>query len=75
MFYCEPCRVARHWPKSPVGSRGRCECCGQPAFCYDTPSFLLPDPSDRAARDAMPVAVTFDHDDEAILAALVKKEA
>ncbi|MCK4800069.1 hypothetical protein KAS31_03765 [Candidatus Parcubacteria bacterium] len=47
MFYCEECRIKKGWPKSIVGSYGRCEICGKVAECYDRPSKSLPATPDR----------------------------
>jgi hypothetical protein len=44
MFYCEPCRKAKDWPKAMAMSRGKCEICQHGAYCYDTPSRNLPLP-------------------------------
>lgn len=47
MFFCEPCRVEKKWPKS-LGfpfmgvSYGFCEICGKTADCHDVPSSALP---------------------------------
>lgn len=42
MFYCEDCRVKNDWPESFARSKGNCECCGDRADCFDTPSSRLP---------------------------------
>lgn len=53
MFFCEPCRVKKDWPK---GLReyphhhGPCECCEEVRDCYDVPSSHLPLPKRKVAR-------------------------
>jgi hypothetical protein len=41
MFFCEPCREAKQWPRSMATSRGTCEECKVYAVCYDVPSAVL----------------------------------
>lgn len=44
MFYCEPCRKDRDWPKSLAMSVGPCEICKKDAECYDRKASTLPLP-------------------------------
>lgn len=46
MFYCEPCRIKRDWPRSLAGSYGQCELCDEVASCWDRPSRTLPLPKE-----------------------------
>lgn len=46
MFYCEPCRAKRDWPKSIMRWRSMCELCDEfSEDCNDIPSAALPGPS------------------------------
>lgn len=56
MFYCEPCRVERAWPKSLMQSLGPCELCSLESDCYDFPSSLLPPPKTPFPRKRAVVA-------------------
>jgi hypothetical protein len=42
MYYCDDCRIKNKWPDSFTYSRGKCECCGASARCWDRPSSTLP---------------------------------
>lgn len=41
MFYCEPCRVEKNWPRSSTKSNGDCAVCRKGASCYDLPASHL----------------------------------
>lgn len=41
MFFCENCQIANGWPTGFMTSRGKCECCGKIADCFDVPSGVL----------------------------------
>ena len=51
MFFCETCRIARHWPDSMSKSKGPCEICGKNRYCYDVPSKYLPAPRVKGNKD------------------------